>query len=357
LILASFLFASTLAHAADIVSQAQSTRNQIVDSEAESRDVLGELYVIQKRVKDISKQRAKLNTLMLSSDGDAQALARSVNIVEKELSAQRLQLARRLGFLYRWNSPNLMPFMFSSASAGEFARNLRYMRLLSEKDFQYLQTYQNTLKMARQQRSKLNAKITILLSLKKQVSVEENKMSDVFAQKTNLLARLKQKKELGLRTLKALRNNHPELEGMLRTGFFEKRGHLNPPVSGQVESNYGTFFDRKYAFRLLKKGWHWRVHNEEVKSVFDGEVAYAGRLPGYGSTVVIDHGDHYFTVYSGLSELNVKVDDTVKESQVVGKVDRALYFEIRHFSEAIDPASWIQTSNSKEIASNGGGNP
>lgn len=354
MILLSLLFSTSLARAADIVTEAQSTRNQITDSESERRDVLGELYTIQKRVKDISKVRARLNALMLSSDGDAQALARSVALLEKELSAERRQLARRLGFLYRWSSPNLMPFMFSSASAEEFERNLRYVRLLSEKDFQYLQNYQQTLKAAHQQRSKLHSKITILISLKKQMSVEESKMSDVFRQKTNLLAKLKQRKELGLKTLKALRSSHPELEGMLRTGFFEKRGHLNPPISGTLESNYGTFYDRTYAFRLLKKGWRWRAHNENVKSVFDGVVAFAGRLPGYGSTVLIDHGDHYFTVYSGLSSLNVKVDDTVKESQALGKVDRALYFEIRHFSEALDPAGWIQNLNSKAIASLGG---
>lgn len=354
MILLSLLLFLTPAHAADVVTQAQSTRNQIVDSESESRDVLGELYVIQKRVKDINKARSRLNSMMLSSDGDAQALARSVAMLEQELAAQRLQLARRLGLLYRWNSPNLLPFMFSSASAVEFERNLRYVRLFSEKDFKYLKNYQNTLKTAHQQRSKLHAKIGILLSLRKQMSVEESKMNEVFQRKTSLLTRLKQKKELGLKTLKTLREEHPELEGMLKTGFFEKRGHLSHPVMGRLESTYGTVFDKKYSYRLVKKGWHYRIKFQPVRTVFDGEVAFAGKLPGYGQTVVVDHGDHYYTVYGGLNTLNVEVNDQIKEAQVIGQADHRLYFEIRHFSEAIDPAAWIQDSNSKEIASLGG---
>lgn len=354
MILFSLLLTASSAHAADVVSQATSTRHQITDSESESRDVLGELYVIQKRVKEISKARAHLNSMMLSSDGDAQALARSVSLLEKELSEQRLQLARRLGLLYRWNSPNLMPFLFSSVSAGEFERNLKFVRLLSEKDFQYLKNYQKTLKSASRQRSRLKNKIGVLISLKKQMSMEESKMNEVFQRKTLLLAKLKQQKELGLKTLKTLRADHPELEGMLKTGFFEKRGRLSAPVKGVIESGYGALFDKKYAFRLFKKGWQYKTSNQEVHGVFEGDVAFAGKLPGYGPTVVLDHGDHYFTVYGGLSRLNVKTDDMIKENQVIGRADRRLYFEIRHFSEAIDPANWIVNSANKEIASLGG---
>lgn len=354
MILFALLLAGAQVHAGDVVTEARSTRNQIVDSEAESQGVLSELYVIQKRVKDISKARDRLSSMMLSSNGDAQALARSVAMLEKELDAQRLQLARRLSLLYRWNSPNLLPFMFSSASAVEFERNLRFMRLLSEKDFQYFRNYQRTLKTAHRQRSKLRAKVGILLSLRKQMSEEEGKMHEVFQRKTDLLAKLKQQKERGLRTLKSLRENHPELESVLKAGFFEKRGHLAPPVNGHVESQYGTVFDKKYSYRLVKKGWHYRTKFSQVHSVFDGEVAFAGKLPGYGQTVVIDHGDHYYTVYSGLNALKVGLEDQVKETQVIGRADHRLYFEIRHFSEAIDPASWIQDSSTKEIASLGG---
>jgi len=166
--------------------------------------------------------------------------------------------------------------------------------------------------------------------------------------------KLGRKKELGLKTLKALRAEHPELEGMLKTGFFEKRGRLRAPVNGHIESNYGTLFDKTYSFRLLKKGWRYQIQDQDVMGIFEGDVAFAGKLPGYGLTVIIDHGDHYFTVYGGLTSLGVNVDDAIKEAQVIGHSNKQLYFEIRHFTEAIDPAHWIQDSNNKEIASLGG---
>ncbi len=42
-----------------------------------------------------------------------------------------------------------------------------------------------------------------------------------------------------------------------------------------------------------------------VQSIAAGSVAYAGPLEGYGNMVVIDHGDGYVSVYSGLSGVSV----------------------------------------------------
>lgn len=346
----TLLLASQCAHAdvPDAVTKAQTTKEEISTVESESRDLLGQLYLVQKRVKEISKSRARLTEIMLSSDGDAQSLAQSVAMLEQRLRNEKAQLARRLSLLYRWNSPNLLPFMFSSATAGEFDRNLRYMRIFSERDFAYMRNYQQTLRTARAQRSKLRAKVHVLLSLKKQVQAEENNLASVFHAKTALLSKLRDQKEAGLTELRKIREEHPELETLLRTGFFERRGSLQPPVLGIVESTYGTIVDHDYRFRLLKKGWRYRTAAEGVRSVFSGEVAFAGKLPGYGSAVLIDHGDHYFTVYGWMDHLNVNVGDSVQEGQVIGRASPRLYFEIRHFSDAIDPSQWIKDDKNRK---------
>jgi murein hydrolase activator len=346
----SFLFCSS-SFAADAVSEAQAKKDEIVKAEAESRDVLNELYLIQKKVKEISKSRSHLNQMMLSSDGDAQSLAHSVSAWQKKLDAQREQLSRRLGLLYRWNSPNLLPFIFSSSSATDFEKNMRFLKLFAEKDFAYLHDFQKTLLAASAEKSKLNSKIRSLLSLRKLVAGEEKKMADAFARKTALLAKLKTERDQGIKGLQNLRETHPEIENLLQTGFFEKRGLLNSPVRGQLETKYGTTVDKTYRFRLLNKGWSFQTGGgDSVHAVFNGEVVFAAKLPGYGFTTVVDHGDHYYTVYAWMDQALVKVGATVTEDQVIGRAGPRTYFEIRHFSEAMDPVDWIKDPK-REIAS------
>lgn len=322
--------------------EAKAKKEEIARTEKETRELLSELYLIQKKVKDISKSRSHLNDMMLTSDGDAQALAHSVAGWEKRLSDQRGQITRRLSILYRWNSPNLLPFVFSSTSADEFERNMRFLKIFTERDFQAITEYEKTLAATHAEKSKLRSKIRNLLALRKLVEDEERKISAAFERKSQLLNRLKAQRENDLKGLKKLREANPELDSLLQAGFFEKRGRLQPPVIGRLKTRYGTYLDKTYQYRLLNKGWTFHVSGSPVHVVSGGQVVFAGKLPGFGSTVVVDHGDQYFTVYADLNEINLKPGDIVSDDQVIGRAESRFYFEIRHFSEAIDPAQWIK---------------
>lgn len=78
----------------------------------------------------------------------------------------------------------------------------------------------------------------------------------------------------------------------------------------------------------------------EIKAAMDGEVVIAQRdgtpVDGYGICTVIKHSNGQWTLYAHQSEQFVKIGDTVKKGQVIGKigstgqVDGAhLHFEIR----------------------------
>jgi septal ring factor EnvC (AmiA/AmiB activator) len=345
----AFLLIPLRVMAVDVVQQAESTRAKISESEVQSRDLLRELYTIQKRIKDISKSRSRLNGLMLSSDGDAQTLGQSVAFWKTKLEEQKHKLSLRLGLLYRWNSPNLLPFIFSSENSADFDRNMRSLKLISQRDFVNLQNFRQTVQMAHRQKSKLKSKVKSLIILRKQVEEEEAKLAIVFKQKTLFLERLKSEKEDGVKNLQAIRRDHPELEAIFRTGFYEKRGALTAPVAQKPDSTYGAIVDKTYRFRSLNKGWQFNTVHQEVHAVFDGDVVYVGKIPGYGQTTVVDHGDHYFSVYARLDKPTTKVSDRVHEGQIIAQAGPRLYFEIRHFADAIDPSAWIKDSK-KEFA-------
>jgi septal ring factor EnvC (AmiA/AmiB activator) len=65
--------------------------------------------------------------------------------------------------------------------------------------------------------------------------------------------------------------------------------------------------------------------------------------------LVLDHGDHYYTVYAGTKDAVVTVGDQVQPQQKIASTGfseihgtQGMYFEIRHFSEPYDPKSWLK---------------
>jgi septal ring factor EnvC (AmiA/AmiB activator) len=83
-----------------------------------------------------------------------------------------------------------------------------------------------------------------------------------------------------------------------------------------------------------------------VRAVFAARVAFADRYGPYGQIVILDHGDHYYTVSGDLAEIDVKIGQDVAAGDRIGTVgdDGAgamVYFEVRHGSQAVAPGPWL----------------
>ncbi len=85
-----------------------------------------------------------------------------------------------------------------------------------------------------------------------------------------------------------------------------------------------------------------------VHAAGDGTVVFAGRLHGYGNTVIIRHDDQFVTVY-GHDERNfVAEGQRVVAGQTIGEIGTTgrttgpnLHFEIRYDNLAYNPLSYL----------------
>ena len=129
-----------------------------------------------------------------------------------------------------------------------------------------------------------------------------------------------------------------------RSGFSAMQGRLRRPVGGSISGRFG---------QPRPSGGSWRgvfftTAPAPVQSIAAGSVAYAGPLEGYGNMVVIDHGDGYVSVYSGLSGVSVAGGSSVSAGSNIGRSgglpsgEQGLYLEIRYRSQPMNPLSWIR---------------
>ncbi|TSA81092.1 peptidoglycan DD-metalloendopeptidase family protein [Deinococcus detaillensis] len=85
-----------------------------------------------------------------------------------------------------------------------------------------------------------------------------------------------------------------------------------------------------------------------IKAINDGTVVIAGMYPVRGGLVMIDHGGGISSLYFHQSKILVKVGQSVKRGDVIGKVGTTgisegphLHLEVRVRGEATNPADWI----------------
>ena len=75
-------------------------------------------------------------------------------------------------------------------------------------------------------------------------------------------------------------------------------------------------------------------------------AVFGGRVGPYGRLVIVDHGDHYYTVSGNLAAMDVKVGDEVSAGERLGTVGDEgrgpmVYFEIRHATQTVTPGPWL----------------
>lgn len=86
-----------------------------------------------------------------------------------------------------------------------------------------------------------------------------------------------------------------------------------------------------------------------------GQVAYAGTFKELGQLLILAHGDEYHSVLAGFARIDVVVGQSVTAGEPVGIMgagaggDAALYVELRHNGEPVDPLPWLRTAFSEDI--------
>ena len=76
-------------------------------------------------------------------------------------------------------------------------------------------------------------------------------------------------------------------------------------------------------------------------------MAFADWLRGYGLLLILDHGDGYMSLYGRCESLLASEGAWVDAGAAIalagdsgGASETALYFELRHRGQALDPAAW-----------------
>ena len=357
-----------------IEAQINDLRVKITSSKKKETSILHQIDLIDHEMALIQRSRGILQREVRLLSEQIDSVQTALQNAEKRLQILRDLYARRAVYAYKYGHDYNLELLLTSRSVNQALVRLKYLREIArhdetlmqliEKKKQRIQTIKDQLQQALTQKSQaLNAikkQEAVYLARKKEKQRLLRKVKWTHKTYTNLLNQKERERQRLLNLIASLEKSRkarkvtvppkaapPNFKFM---NLAKARGKLPWPVKGKVISHYGKQRDPKT--RTYTKNIDIEIKVKEgtpVHCVFPGVVRMITYLPGYGNTVIVDHGKGYYTVYSHLSEVDVSKNSYVDRNQIIGKVGDSGYigpvtlrFGIYGASRTYNPERWLE---------------
>lgn len=277
---------------------------------------------LQNQILSISEDRASLESEKIKMEADILIASNQLVQHSKELLQTKKYLQERIKALYKFGKAPELQFLFTNEPL-DMVRNLKILKQITRRDLSLIKEFRQLIADIRYKRDQQEKRRDQLAELERDLKLKENKLALAFDR------------------LSQLRKNP----------FLARRGNLIWPAQGVVVQKYGLQSSTDGDYYLFQRGLVIdSKKGSSVVAVAEGVITATEFIPGLGLTVILDHGDHFYSVYSGLEKSKWAIGDRIKENDVIGQSGillqterEGLYFEMRHYAQSMDPLKWMTT--------------
>ena len=393
-VVAGFIAVSALACMAGALAGQTDLRREILESQrrveqirAERSRLEGEIGDVRKRVRDASEDLANVERRLSASRSvlaeiqfQSDAVTQSIQETTRELVQAREKLAeneavlnRRLRDIYKMGPLHTVGVLLGASSFTDLLNRYRYLQRIASFDRSLVSRVETIEGELVERNDDLRQRMAELGSLRQNRLSEVAQLRSVESERQTALAEFRSRERQTasrLEQLDADEGRMTQLIGDLETRRREieartataradaspsadDAGSLDWPLDGEVIYRFGR--ERRPNGTVLR--WNGigisASPGSPVTAVRAGTVVLAGPFEGYGPTVVLSHGDGFYTLYLYLEETGVVEGRTVSIGQVVGTVGGTdtpegphIEFQVRApvnggSPQAQDPLQWL----------------
>lgn len=305
-------------------------------------------------------------------DSEIETLRQQHDSLQEMLVTQRAWVGDRLVTIYKEGKTPYIKVLIASQDYHDFLKRYAYLRRVTQKEADLMTNYENGVKALEGQSARLEEMKSVLLDDRNELQGKLKEFGAEKRKKDVLLARIRNEKVTYDQAIQELEESSQKLQTLIKglekkrrqvrlpknkadeqpgtRGISLSRGQLSWPVNGTLVSRFGLQKHPKFDTYIYRKGIEiGSFQGSTIRSVYQGQVAFADWFPGYGMVIILDHGDNYYSLYAHLAKLLVSVGGSVKKEQVIGEIgdtgvsegDR-LYFELRRGEQPVDPLTWLK---------------
>jgi len=340
----------------------------------------GQVHDVHDELSNLERQRESTQRIVSEIERQIGGLASQLDrssaeliLAEDNLAERRAVLERRLVDIYKRGPLYTFQALLAAESFGQLLSRYKYLYLTSRQDRALVTDVEHL-------RNRVVSERNNILNVRKQLDrtreereAEYAKYSDLARARGRRLETLEQSARRTERRLGTLQKDEARLNGLLAALERARRdeaargtlrgavstpgsittadlGKLDWPVEGTIVYRFGR--DTLPSGGIIR--WNGlgiaAAVGTPVKAVESGKVRLVGQFGTYGLTIVLEHGNGYYSVYSHLLSAGVKLGASVSKGEVIGAVGGQnsdygphLHFEIRGENQvALDPAAWLR---------------
>ena len=355
--------------AVQVKTQMNESKNRLEEVSRKERDQLEELDELDRALSEAQKNEAEARVKLSAVEKKIAEAGAAHEELNRKIKSGEDYAAQRVIGLYKLNCLGRMHVLASADSLMDFFQRKKAMETILLHDENILTELKRHKAMSGEVEENLRARRAEYLLLEADHRKQAGNLALQKEKRQHLLTEIRKEKSLAKASLLALKQAAEELDKKvksLQTQALESkrkknaspaaasvpayRGRLNMPVNGKIVSFFGPYKNTEFDVMNFQSGIDIRTgRGESIRSVEEGEVVFAEWFKGYGNMIIIDHGDHFFTLYAHAEELFKAKGDSVKKGEVIGTVGDSgsmngpgLHFEVRHHGKPVDPLKWLK---------------
>lgn len=375
---------------AQTARELQESRQRLAEIKAERErlqrqqaQLQGQVHDVEDELDNIERQKQSTSRIVLEIERQIGGLTSQLDqasaelvLAQDNLAERKAVLERRLVDIYKRGPLHTWKVLLTAESFGDLLRRYKYLYLTSEQDRALVSDVERLRDRVAKQRGEIVMVKDQLDATRVEREQELNQYSRLADAREKRLGTLQRSARANAQRLVQLERDASRLNSVLaalekaaRDEAARNRrtpsrattpvpgalttaslGRLDWPVEGRIVYQFGR--------DTLPQGGviRWNgigiaaAPGTAVHAVEAGRVRLVETMGTYGLTVILEHGNGYYSIYSHLQGAAVKAGDDVKKGQILGAVGGEnsdygphLHFEIRGENQmALDPLDWLR---------------
>ena len=357
----------------EIRRERERLEEQQVRLQGQVHDVNDELSNLERQRESTERIVSEIERQIGGLSGQLDRSSAELILAEDNLAERRAVLERRLVDIYKRGRLYTFQALMAAESFGDLLSRYKYLYLTSRQDRALVVDVE-------QLRNRVVVERNNILDVRQQLDrsrlereAEYSKFTDLARARARRLESLQRSARSTERRLTTLQKDEARLNGLLAALERARRdeaargslrgavagpgsittaslGRLDWPVEGTIVYRFGR--DTLPSGGIIR--WNGvgiaAAVGTPVRVVEAGKVRLVGQFGTYGLTIVVEHGNGYYSVYSHLQSAAVKLGATVTKGAAIGTVGGEnsdygphLHFEIRGENQtALDPTTWLR---------------
>jgi len=351
----------------------QNLREKIKKTESRERSTIRRISTLDEEVALITRLIQSLRSEESKTRNRIEILKKDLKLNEQELELLRLRYEQRVINTFMKGRLTDLEKVLSSTSWRQAMYRTHYLKIISDIEQEMTVKIERLLIQISKQKLELEASLRDNINLKRDKEKQMQSLRNMKINRQKELTRIRtDKKALGsyiaekTAGIKQLENIIKKIledksrferedrirrqrEAMKTKSFQNLQGQLPWPADGRITAKFGRQWNSQLKTTTENPGIDIKGQpGSPIRVVLSGVITTITYIRGYGTTIIVDHGSAFYTVYSHVTNIQTSVDSEIRAGDVIAYMGESgsingskLHFEIWGKGQKLDPEKWL----------------